>query len=1014
MYVGVVVLNALFALAGVAILYAARGWETWRSLLRELGLAYMVGLAGVGVLATLALVAGRPLGGATVLVLVAACVVAGGVTGALRRRPVPRRYGDAGVGPLTLGALLTAIAIAVTSAVAIGLWVAFRHAPLVAYDAWNFWIPKAKTIYFFGGLDEELFRSLPAPSYPLFIPALDAMVFAFVHAAEPTALAQQYGFVLLGTIGAVASLLAPLARRGLIWLALASFVVLPEVEHRWFQLLADWTLDSFFAISALLVVRWLRTREGWLLAVLPLPVAAMVTTKREGQLLGAALLAGALVATAREWRRTWPWLAGIVVGAFLVAQVPWRIWWSSRGLESDLEGFQAAGSIGRAIRSAGLTAELTFSYRMWLVAVPLALIGAAAAWRSARREVTFFLTTAAFAFAGFTWVMWANPSIPLTTTPALNPTTRAVGSIVLLSVVCTPIFLSRPLVAIGAGAFARPPLAATSDGVRRAYAWAAAVSPVRVLAALVAVQWLVVAGVARTVRHNGWIYYQGGDQLWYYTTGWLFGHGRITVAGIGYLWSFLLAPIALVAGPDVAAAYPAIALLDVLVLLPVSILALYGIAVRVAGRVFAYWTVTLWLGLPLVGVWYTNPGYHQRYTELLLPQAFGLTAMADFPAMVATLVCAYFCVRILTDEQPRRLDAAAAGVAAGAAFAIKPSAALFPVAGALTLGAFRRFPQLAIAAAGAIPAAVTLAVFKWRGLGDLPVLGASGGGYTAAGRSALIAASIPVTSLDWGHFVRELDEIREHFWSVRVVEWVVIAGAIGLVRASRRIGVLVALWFGAYAVSRGTYPNASFEDGSILRLLIPAYPAFVLLTASLPFLLPGVVRRVAALRPAPRLSARATRLVLAGALGVTAALPLAAIASATPDRAPRPRATFLIIPPIPADVDLGLRALPSRAGKAAPATSLRWRDTRTRFGREFFRVFRSPRGVPPSCTRIGAVDRCDASNLTEIGVTAATAFVDRPPPGTWTYFVGVAANWLDDPQYGDVYVMSQPVSVVVR
>jgi hypothetical protein len=28
--------------------------------------------------------------------------------------------------------------------------------------------------------------------------------------------------------------------------------------------------------------------------------------------------------------------------------------------------------------------------------------------------------------------------------------------------------------------------------------------------------------------------------------------------------------------------------------------------------------------------------------------------------------------------------------------------------------------------------------------------------------------------------------------------------------------------------------------------------------------------------------------------------------------------------------------------------------------------------------------------------------------------VGVAANWLDDPKLGDVYVVSRPVVVVVR
>ena len=45
------------------------------------------------------------------------------------------------------------------------------------FDAWSFWVPKAKAIYFFGGLDEEFFTELPGASYPLLVPVLDAAAF---------------------------------------------------------------------------------------------------------------------------------------------------------------------------------------------------------------------------------------------------------------------------------------------------------------------------------------------------------------------------------------------------------------------------------------------------------------------------------------------------------------------------------------------------------------------------------------------------------------------------------------------------------------------------------------------------------------------------------------------------------------------------------------------------------------------------------------------------------------------
>jgi hypothetical protein len=49
-----------------------------------------------------------------------------------------------------------------------------------------------------------------------------------------------------------------------------------------------------------------------------------------------------------------------------------------------------------------------------------------------------------------------------------------------------------------------------------------------------------------------------------------------------------------------------------------------------------------------------------------------------------------------------------------------------------------------------------------------------------------------------------------------------------------------------------------------------------------------------------------------------------------------------------------------------------------------------------------------------VASTKATSFVDRPGPGTWTYRIGVAANWLNDPNLGDVTLLGRPVTVTVR
>ena len=49
----------------------------------------------------------------------------------------------------------------------------------------------------------------------------------------------------------------------------------------------------------------------------------------------------------------------------------------------------------------------------------------------------------------------------------------------------------------------------------------------------------------------------------------------------------------------------------------------------------------------------------------------------------------------------------------------------------------------------------------------------------------------------------------------------------------------------------------------------------------------------------------------------------------------------------------------------------------------------------------------------ELKTLRKTSAVDRPGPGTWTYRVGAAANWIDDPELGDVFLLSNPVTVTV-
>jgi hypothetical protein len=528
--------------------------------------------------------------------------------------------------------------------------------------------------------------------------------------------------------------------------------------------------------------------------------------------------------------------------------------------------------------------------------------------------------------------------------------------------------------------------------------------PAYVLGTFIAVQWLALLALAVTVKHNGWLYYAGGDQLWHYSGAYLLAHGHLPPAYVGYGWSLMLLPVSWFAGASLVSALPAIVLLNTVILLPVALLCIYGIASRIAGRLFAYFAALLWIVLPYLGILFVEPGYHQKYTELTLPQLLGLTSVPDFPATVALLVCAFFCLRAV--ESAGWQPAMIAGLAAGWSIAIKPSNTIFLVAPALLLIVERR-RALPVFVAGLLPAAVTLALWKFRGLGELaaaptePVQLASGVG------SLLHRIHSPSLN-SWAHLHQVLNALREHFWVARVMEWLPVAGSIAFLARSRRAFLLVGSWFIVFLLAKGTYIPASIDDASFFRILMPAFPAYLLLAAAVVLLVPGVRARPA--RPSLLLEGRKLSIVFIAVVLVFAAVPLGVIA-ATPRLHDGGRQA----------VRLGVSLIPVAAGVGLAARTeggvihLKWRPRPTPAAAVFYRVLRAKGaggGVLCAGRLRNSSDNCELY-ANEVGTTRAPSFDDRPGPGSWSYRIGVAANWLNDPSLGDIYVVSAPISVTL-
>ena len=543
--------------------------------------------------------------------------------------------------------------------------------------------------------------------------------------------------------------------------------------------------------------------------------------------------------------------------------------------------------------------------------------------------------------------------------------------------------------------------AAAPAQARRAWRVAAEVRPLYVLAPLLGIQWLAVLVLALEVRHDGWLYYAGGDQLWHYTGAYLLAHGHLPPSFVGFGWSILLIPVAAIAGPNLVSALPALVLFNTLVLLPVALLCIYGIAARIAGRVFGYVAAALWIAIPYLGIVFVEPGYHQKYTELTLPQALGLTSVPDFPATVALVVSGWLCLRAL--DSPRWEYFALAGLAAGYSIAIKPSNAIFLFAPALLL-IVERWRALLSFAAGLAPSILALAVWKYRGLGELAA--APGEPIRlAAGPGDLLRRIHQPKLNSWSHLHQVLLGLREHFWISRVIEWLPLAGIVGLLARSRRGVLLVGVWFAVYLLAKGTYIPASIDDASFWRILMPAFPAYALLAASTLLLIPGVRARPAVAPPVE--TGRRFTVAVAAAFAVFAVLPLGVLAAVprlhdqghlalrTPDTL------------VPVSTSVGLRATVSGG-----AVHLTWKESRPSTASGFYHVLRTNLAPDYGCAaRVNSSSDSCVLYGQSIATTTGTSFTDHPGAGSWTYRIGVAANWLDDPKLGDVYVLSTPLRV---
>lgn len=462
-------LNLLVLLAGIVLVWGLCGYRTLGEVVRLAGVAYLVGLAALVVALTTQLVVGIPLRVAATLAFVV--VLAAGVAAGIRAgRSLPRGDGRGWRLPE-----LPLIAAPFVGAIGLYLEGAARSARLQGlseFDAWWCWALQAKAVYFFDGLDPDLFGdgAPRCPGYPPGLAAFQATAFHAMGSTDVITFHLQACVMLAALVAAVAGLLSDRVRPVLLYPVLLFAIVLPSVTDRLTDGRADIPLGVFVVGGTVLLARRLETSGQWLLPGAVLLLGAGTLAKREGVLLAACALGAALVATARTRRDSWPSL--LLAGAAVVlVGLPWRLWLLVGGAPA---GGPEAGYLAvlrepdRAWPAFELAVRTFLDLDLWLVATPLALAAAVAALLAGDRRVgAFVLAFAALALLACWWAIWTNPSLELTQDYGLNPIVRLVGTPVLVLVALMPLALERGWGGTGVMTV-RPP---TARG-RRIAAWA--------------------------------------------------------------------------------------------------------------------------------------------------------------------------------------------------------------------------------------------------------------------------------------------------------------------------------------------------------------------------------------------------------------------------------------------------------------------------------------------------------------------------------------------------------------
>jgi hypothetical protein len=420
--------DLLMALGGLGLLVAFRVVPVRASsMAAAFGLAYLTGAAFLPLAMSVLVIIGVPFTLATFVIVALVCMASGlwfGWRPAAERPPAPaappwwrRSWRTWTADNWIVGLFVVAFAIFAV----VGMLDAFQ-VPLLGWDSWSFYGRKAEMLAWHDSLIPGFWGSANYgfihPDYPLQLPVFEALHMRAAGNVDTQAVLRHFWLLLVAFVWGGAYLLRDRVRP-VVWAPLLLLAALaPGV---WIQLLegnADVPMAIFAGMGAIALALWVNEDPAGdgrpYLALGAVLIAAAGNTKNEGLMVAVALLVVTGVVVLLRGLRWRDYL--VAAGAVIVVQLPWRIWMSSHGVETEFSLsrglspgflFHHADRIWPSIRTLGH--ELSDQGR-WLYLLPLAVMVVLAALISGtgRRVAAFYTAVFAVVCAGFIWNYWAS------------------------------------------------------------------------------------------------------------------------------------------------------------------------------------------------------------------------------------------------------------------------------------------------------------------------------------------------------------------------------------------------------------------------------------------------------------------------------------------------------------------------------------------------------------------------------------------------------------------------------